>query len=36
MARAIEHIEKEIAALEEAIAAIAQELKAAYDAYLSS
>ncbi len=36
MVRAIEHIEKDIAALEEAIAKIAQELKAAYGSYLNS
>ncbi|MEM9276923.1 MAG: hypothetical protein AAGA80_28905 [Cyanobacteria bacterium P01_F01_bin.143] len=36
MVRAIEHIEKDIAALESAIAKIAQELKAAYSSYLNS
>jgi len=36
MVRAIEHIEKDIAALEEAIAKIAQELQAAYSSYLNS
>ncbi len=36
MARAIEHIEKDIAALEEKISKIAQELKAAYTSYLNS
>ena len=36
MARAIEHIEKDIAALESAIAKIAQELQAAYSSYLNS
>ena len=36
MVRAIEHIEKDIAALEVAIAKIAQELKAAYSSYLNS
>ncbi|MDJ0618927.1 MAG: hypothetical protein QNJ63_19665 [Calothrix sp. MO_192.B10] len=34
MARAIEHIEKDIAALSEAIAGIAKELQAAYSSYL--
>ncbi|WP_088242923.1 hypothetical protein [Calothrix rhizosoleniae] len=36
MARAIEHIEKDIAALEEKISKIAQELQAAYTSYLNS
>ncbi len=36
MARAIEHIEKDIAALEEVIAKIAKELQAAYSSYLNS
>ena len=36
MVKAIEHIKKEIAALEEAVTLIAQELKAAYGVYLNS
>ncbi|MDJ0797227.1 MAG: hypothetical protein QNJ51_10400 [Calothrix sp. MO_167.B12] len=36
MARAIEHIEKDLAALSETIAAIAKELQAAYNSYLHS